>query len=113
MNDTMDIEVTTKAKTELLRAFNGLEGNNIFLRIGVVPGGCSGQKYTAVPDTELKTDDVVLFDDGDIKLVSDEGSAMFLDGLKVDFSDDLVRSGFQFMNPSASGACGCGASFAG
>ena len=41
------------------------------------------------------------------------GSAVFLDGLHIDFSDDLIRSGFRFTNPNASGSCGCGASFAG
>jgi Fe-S cluster assembly iron-binding protein IscA len=30
----------------------------------------------------------------------------------VDYSDDLIRSGFRFTNPHAKGSCGCGASFA-
>ena len=35
----------------------------------------------------------------------------FLDGLEIDYSDDLIRSGFRFKNPRAGGSCGCGSSF--
>ena len=42
---------------------------------------------------------------------TDPDSAEFLDGLEIDYSDDLIRSGFRFKNPRAGGSCGCGSSF--
>ncbi len=105
----MQIEITDKAKQELIKLDIG---QNQFLRIDIVPGGCSGMTYTAALDTELRESDMVLYKDADMRLVADSGSAMFLDGLKIDFSDDLIKSGFRFLSPSAVKSCGCGASFA-
>ena len=56
---------------------------------------------------------VVVFENNGLKIICDEGSSLFLEGLSIDYSDDLIRSGFRFTNPNASGSCGCGASFAG
>ena len=48
---------------------------------------------------------------GSLRVVSDPDSAEYLEGLVIDYSDDLIRSGFRFTNPNASGCCGCGSSF--
>lgn len=82
-----------------------------FLRIGVVAGGCSGQTYSAAVDTEGDPADLTLHESGPLRIVTDPKSAIFLDGLHIDYSDDLIRSGFRFHNPKAGGSCGCGASF--
>jgi iron-sulfur cluster assembly accessory protein len=82
-----------------------------FMRIGVVAGGCSGQTYSAAVDDELFITDLVLYKSGPLRIVTDPKSATFLDGLQIDYSDDLIRSGFRFSNPNAGGGCGCGASF--
>jgi len=104
------IDITERAQGELAR----LElGDNGFLRINVVPGGCSGMTYSAAVDTDFGDGDVTVFENGPLRIVTDEGSAIFLEGLKIDYSDDLIRSGFRFTNPNAGGSCGCGASFAG
>ncbi|HMO49647.1 MAG TPA: iron-sulfur cluster assembly accessory protein [Kiritimatiellia bacterium] len=103
------IKITTVAKQELVKL--EATGDN-FLRISVIPGGCSGMTYNAAIDNVLSDGDLVVFDDGSLKVVADEGSTMFLDGLEIDFSDDLIASGFRFKNPKAKKGCGCGASFA-
>jgi iron-sulfur cluster assembly accessory protein len=82
-----------------------------FLRIGVVAGGCSGQTYSAALDDELFISDLILYEEGRVRIVTDPASAEYLEGLEIDYSDDLIRSGFRFTNPNASGSCGCGASF--
>ncbi|MGA0333369.1 MAG: HesB/IscA family protein [Kiritimatiellia bacterium] len=107
---TTTIDITERAQRELAKLEFGEQG---FLRINVVPGGCSGMTYTAAVDTEFGTEDVAVFETESLRIVTDQGSAIFLEGLKIDFSDDLIRSGFRFTNPNASGSCGCGASFAG
>ncbi|SYZ71832.1 Iron-sulfur cluster insertion protein ErpA [Candidatus Zixiibacteriota bacterium] len=104
----MNINITEKAKQELK---NIEVGGEKFLRIEVVSGGCSGLTYGAGIDTDFHKDDVVLFQDNDFRVVADMRSALYLDGLHIDYSDDLIRSGFRFSNPRAKKSCGCGSSF--
>ena len=82
-----------------------------FVRIGVVAGGCSGHTYSAAVDDELFVTDLILFESGPLRIMANPESASYLDGLQIDYSDDLIRSGFRFSNPNAGGGCGCGASF--
>ena len=104
----MSISISAKANQELRQL--GVGGEN-FLRISVVPGGCSGMTYYAGIDSTLGEEDEVVFDSEGLRVVSDRGSVLYLDGLQVDYSDDLVHSGFRFTNPMASHTCGCGSSF--
>jgi len=83
-----------------------------FLRISVVPGGCSGMTYSACIDNVVSDADEVVFDNGELRVVADAGSVLFLDGLEIDYSNDLIASGFRFKNPKAKKGCGCGSSFA-
>jgi iron-sulfur cluster assembly protein len=103
-----NIQVTDRAKQELVKL--EATGEN-FLRISITQGGCSGNTYAAAIDNTLSDSDQVLFQDGALRIIADGGSAMFLDGLQIDFSDDLIASGFRFKNPKAVKACGCGSSF--
>lgn len=102
------IQISDKAKTELRKLEAG--GPN-FLRISVIPGGCSGMTYSAAIDNALSDEDQTVFEEQDLRVVADNGSAMFLEGLQIDYSDDLISSGFRFKNPKAVKACGCGSSF--
>jgi iron-sulfur cluster assembly protein len=103
------IKITPVALQELVK----LEATGeSFLRISVVPGGCSGMTYSACIDNVLSDSDSVIFEEGGLRVVADAGSSMFLDGLEIDFSDDLIASGFRFKNPKAKKGCGCGSSFA-
>ena len=43
--------------------------------------------------------------------VSDPASSRYLDGLVIDFSDELIGGGLQFTNANAGTTCGCGQSF--
>lgn len=105
----MPIQLSDKAKHELINL--EATGEN-FLRIAVVAGGCSGMTYSACIDNTLSDADQVLFEDAALRVVADERSAGLLDGLQIDYSDDLISSGFRFKNPKAVKACGCGSSFA-
>lgn len=101
------ITVTAKALTELKKILQDGE----CLRLGVRSGGCSGMMYIAAGETAVSDDDVVLFEEDGVKVVAHEGLIPLMDGLKVDFSDDLVRGGFRLTNQNMKGSCGCGASF--
>ena len=105
----MSIQISSNAIKELKKLEVGDEN---FLRVSVIPGGCSGMTYTACVDSALGDDDEVVHEEDGVRIVADAGSASFLGELEIDFSYDLVKSGFQFRNPNAKKSCGCGASFA-
>src|SRR3989344_3448303 len=80
-----------------------------FLRIGVKGGGCSGFSYHLdfVPDQ--KENDTIYEFDG-LKVICDPKSLNFLDGIELDYSNNLMDSGFKFNNPKARKSCSCGES---
>ena len=76
----------------------------------VVGGGCSGFSYKMGFDDSVKDDDHSVDIKG-VKVVVDQKSRLYLDGVEIDFHDGLMGKGFVFNNPNASGTCGCGESF--
>ncbi|MBS1644996.1 MAG: iron-sulfur cluster assembly accessory protein [Bacteroidetes bacterium] len=98
-----------KAKVEQLKRDAGL-GDDYFVRVGVVGGGCSGLSYKLDFDNEPQITDQV-FEDKGVKIVTDLKSFLYLCDTELDFSDGLNGKGFHFVNPNASRTCGCGESF--
>ena len=88
------------------------------LRVGVRSGGCSGMSYTMdfIGDDEINSDDKIydysLSEDVAFKVVCDPKSLLYIYGMQLDFSTELIGGGFNFTNPNASQTCGCGSSFA-
>ena len=88
------------------------------LRVGVRSGGCSGMSYTMdfIEDNEINPDDKVydysLNIDQNFQVVCDPKSLLYIYGMQLDFSKELIGGGFNFVNPNASQTCGCGSSFA-
>lgn len=81
-----------------------------FLRVAVVSGGCSGLTYDLGWDSTLQESDRVV-GEGDVRVVMDRKSFLYLDGTTLDFSDGLDGQGFHFHNPQAARTCACGDSF--
>ena len=81
------------------------------LRVKVVGGGCSGLRYELSFDDQMAEIDSEI-EAGDVRIVVDEKSALYLVGSTLDFVDTLQESGFKIGNPNASNTCGCGESFA-
>ena len=100
---------TTKVK-ELMEAEGAPE---LYLRVAVRPGGCSGLSYEMFFDTEKAADDVTetYGENGDILVVVDPASAQYLSGASLDYKDGLQGAGFTINNPNAQRTCGCGQSF--
>ncbi len=81
------------------------------LRIAVIGGGCSGLQYKMdLVDGPSNRD--ILVRSGDVNVVIDPKSALFVSGSELDFSDDLQSGGFKVTNPNAVAHCSCGESFA-
>jgi iron-sulfur cluster assembly accessory protein len=80
------------------------------LRVRVVGGGCSGFQYQLALADESSADDQV-FEQNGVRLFVDPRSHLYLDGTQIDYVEDIMGSGFKFVNPNATGSCGCGESF--
>ena len=80
------------------------------LRIGVLPGGCSGFRYNLSIEDKPGEDDVVIESAG-VRCFVDGFSAQYLNGVTLDYKSNFQESGFAFENPNATGGCGCGSSF--
>ncbi|OEU08743.1 hypothetical protein FRACYDRAFT_144710, partial [Fragilariopsis cylindrus CCMP1102] len=95
-----------------------------FLRVFVDAGGCSGYTYQFEIDNVLDTDDdddeesediivVSTSVSGEPRIVVDKTSLGFLEGSKVDYVIEMIKSAFVVAdNPLSESACGCGSSFA-
>src|SRR3954470_23894012 len=80
------------------------------LRVSVLPGGCSGFKYSLNIEERALEDDMVAEING-VRVFVDGFSAQYLSGVTIDYVSSMQGSGFTFNNPNASGGCGCGSSF--
>jgi len=80
------------------------------LRISVLSGGCSGLVYNLeIINKPIKSD--LNFKKSDINIAVAKDGIEMLDGIEIDFVDNLNESGFKFNNPNAEKSCGCGKSF--
>ncbi|MBA3014053.1 MAG: iron-sulfur cluster assembly accessory protein [Proteobacteria bacterium] len=83
-----------------------------FLRVMVTEGGCAGLTYTAEVGREMNDNETTIIEQGGIRVVSDDNSSKYLDGLVIDYSDELFNGGLKFTNSNTKSTCGCGSSFA-
>ena len=79
------------------------------LRLLVEKGGCAGMQY-AMKFDDQEDGDAVFERDG-VRVLVDQGSLVYLDGVALDYSDALTDAGFKILNPNAARSCGCGTSF--
>ncbi len=84
--------------------------DDLRLRIGVQPGGCSGLIYQLYFDERSLDGDLVREFDG-VEVVVDRMSAPYLEGASIDFADTIEKQGFTIDNPNAGSSCACGDSF--
>ncbi len=110
------ITLTEKAASEVKRIISeqqegGQVPEKLYLRMRVVGGGCSGFQHKLDLDPQINDKLDETFDFHGVPVVVDKRSLMYLDGVMVDFHDDLNRRGFSISNPNAKSTCGCGSSF--
>lgn len=108
----MSITLTDTAAREIQTIIEQqeLDHEKIRLRIGVKGGGCSGFSYI-LDLTESQRDHDELFEQHGVKMICDPKSYLYLNGVTIDFKDEVMGRGFVFNNPNASSTCGCGSSF--
>jgi len=82
----------------------------LYLRVAVEGGGCSGLSYKLGFD--IKTDEDKVVESQGMEIIINPKHLMYLEGIEIDYPDGLDARGFTFDNPNASESCGCGSSFA-
>lgn len=104
------VQITEKALGQIKEIFEKeAPDKNTGLRLAVVGGGCSGLSYK-IEFGQIKDKDNIL-EFGDVKVLIDPKSSIYLKGIVLDYKDGLNGKGFVFDNPNAKNTCGCGESF--
>ena len=110
------IEISPEAKQkieELLNEKQKVEENILGVLINLNQKGCAGLAYKI----EYAKKDINLFDKFEIirfdtfDIFINPKIALYLIGTKMEYKNDLLKSGFVFENPNSKGSCGCGESF--
>lgn len=104
------IHISQPAAREIERLKSKRSQSNLLFRLSVKQGGCSGLFYDLSFAQSQEAGDIVCESQG-IKVAIEPASLVYLDGLKLDYSEDLMGGGFRFQNPQAVSSCSCGNSF--
>ena len=102
------VNLSESAKSEIKKLITQ-EKDTDGVRLSLLAGGCSGLSYHMEFD-KIKENDFVSEND-EIKVIIDPKSALYLNGITLDYQGGLNGKGFTFSNPNATKSCGCGTSF--
>lgn len=104
------IYLSDSAVRELKRLQAKSHSQDARFRIGIEPSNCSDWFYTMGFDPTIHPDDQVWGCNG-IQVIIGESILRYINGLTIDYTEDLMGGGFRFHNPNAVKTCGCGTSF--
>ena len=100
----------TDVAAQRVRQFMSQDAASKALRLGIKKTGCSGFAYVVELTGRIESDDHVFDADG-VTIVVDDRSLPFLDGTRIDFTQQGLNEGFEYDNPNVRSLCGCGESF--
>lgn len=103
------LTITEAAANQVKEMMTG-DDDAKYLRIGVQGGGCSGLSYGMGFESEIGDEDKKIQLEG-ISVLVDKESISMLEGVKVDYKQNMMGGGFTLDNPNAIASCGCGSSF--
>jgi iron-sulfur cluster assembly protein len=106
----MALALTETAVKQVKQLMEAQKLENVYLRMGVKGGGCSGLSYSLEFDNEIGPHDKKFDIDG-VQVVCDKKSYLYLNGTTLDYVTQGLTGGFTFLNPQAKSSCGCGTSF--
>jgi iron-sulfur cluster assembly protein len=106
----MAVGLSEKAVKQVKQLIESQHLENVYLRMGVKGGGCSGLSYSLEFDNEVGPHDKKFDIDG-VQVVCDTKSYLYLNGTTLDWVNQGLTGGFTFVNPNAKSSCGCGTSF--
>jgi iron-sulfur cluster assembly protein len=103
------ITMTAAAESHVIRHLEH-RSKGIGIRLGVRTTGCSGLSYV-LEFVDEKAEEDVVFECGNVQLIIDPKSLVYLDGTQLDYVKEGLNEGFEFKNPNVKDECGCGESF--
>jgi iron-sulfur cluster assembly protein len=106
------IRVSESARFKLaqLAGEEGKQPADVYLKVGVTSGGCSGLSYK-MDLVDAPADGDQIYEDAGVRILVDKKSLLYLAGTVLEYSGGLNGKGFSFNNPNAARTCGCGESF--
>ncbi len=107
---TLSMTVTDLARVKLQEYLGSRSMESVGVRISVQAGGCSGASYGMEFAEKAEAGEVKLLSNGVTLYLSPE-HAPLLNGVQIDYVDELMGGGFKIANPNAKSSCGCGKSF--
>ena len=107
---TLTMGVTDLARTKLQEFLGEKPMDSVGVRVSVQAGGCSGASY-GMEFAEKPEDGEVILNANGVRLFVHPSYASLLNGVQIDFVDELMGGGFKIHNPNAKSSCGCGKSF--
>lgn len=108
----MSIVLTENAAQEVKRIIESQKiEDQMFLRVGVTAGGCSGFSYALGFAKDFDENVDAKYEFHGVPVVVDKKSDLYLDGTTLDFFEGIEQRGFTFNNPNEVKSCGCGKSF--
>ena len=99
--------LTEKAADKVKMLLKKENKDDYGLRVGILPGGCSGYMYDIGLEKSAKENDTIIEDKG-VKIFMNPDSIAFMKGSTVDYIETLQNSGFKINNPNVKTSCGCG-----
>ena len=107
----MSVQLTPVAITKVKEILSSQTPTPTGLRVAVVGGGCSGFSYKMAFENQVNEASDTVYEFDGLKVLVDQMSEMYLDGISIDYIETLEGAGFKFNNPNVKGTCGCGSSF--
>lgn len=109
------VELTDAAATKIATLILEENNPNLYLRVYITGGGCSGYQYGFSFDETIQSDDTVISKfcqekQIDVRLLVDCMSITLLTGAEIDYTAGIQEQ-FVIRNPNAKTTCGCGSSF--
>lgn len=104
------IQLSASATSEVLRLKAKTHSVDAKLRISVSSGSCLDLSYSLTFDVDAQPGDHT-YQNANISILVSSEALSYLNGLILDYSEDLMGGGFRFHNPNAIQSCSCGNSF--
>ncbi len=105
------IHLTDSARLEINRLRQRQNQPEAVCRLDLQPSSCAQWAYALSLDSAPNEADDIYESDG-LRLVVNRDHADYVEGLKIDFAEDLTGGAFRFDNPLATESCRCGYAFA-
>ena len=105
------VQLTPVAVTKVKEILQQQNPSPAGLRVAVGGGGCSGFSYHMAFENQVNESSDNVYEFEGLKVLVDQMSEMYLEGVQIDYIETIEGSGFKFNNPNVKSTCGCGSSF--